>query len=290
MRCPIVALLMLVAMPAASLAQTISESPAKDCGQVLSVATHNGTTTRFALASAAPAATSAGQQQIALLLLVGGGGYLDLDEKGCPRRLARNALMRMRPLLQAAGLTTVLVDAPSDAASDDGLAGFRNTPEQAADLGRVIADVRNRTGASVWVAGHSRGSISAANAAARLSGTAAPDGVILLSAMMVGDSRARKPWVAQTVFDLPLEAIAMPVLLIGHAADNCQRSPAALLSKIAARTRSPRQQVVAVTGGPVAPGRPPSLAACEVHQPHDYVDQETEVAAGILRFVRGGSF
>ena len=45
-----------------------------------------------------------------------------------------------------------------------------------------------------------------------------------------------------------------------------------------------------MTGGPVAAGRAPSLAACEPREPHDFVDQQDEVAAGIARFMRGGSY
>jgi pimeloyl-ACP methyl ester carboxylesterase len=157
-------------------------------------------------------------------------------------------------------------------------------------LGKVIVDVRTRTNASVWLVGHSRGTISAANAGVRLSGSAAPDGLVLLSAMMSGDARARKPLARQSVFDLPLEAIKAPVLVIGHAADNCERSPAGLMEKITARTQAAREQVVTVTGGPINPGRPLSLSACEVREPHDFVEQESEIAAGIARFVRGGSY
>ena len=178
------------------------------------------------------------------MLLVGGGGNLALDDKGCPRSLTRNSLMRMLPLFHESGFVTALVDAPSDFPGDDGLAGFRIAPQHADDLGKVIVDVRTRTNGSVWVVGHSRGTISAANAAARLSGPSAPDGVVLMSAMMSGDARARKAWVAQTVFDLRLEAIKMPVLVIGHAADNCVRSPAALMGNITAKTQGVRQQVV----------------------------------------------
>ena len=111
-----------------------------------------------------------------------------------------------------------------------------------------------------------------------------------MSAMMVGDARARKAWVAQTVFDPRLEAIKVPVLVVGHAADNCARSPAGLMENITARTQGVRQQVVTVTGGRIKPGRAPSLSACEVGEPHDYVDQQNEVAAGIVRFIRGGSY
>jgi pimeloyl-ACP methyl ester carboxylesterase len=292
MRFLIVALLLLIAAPSVSRAQPAA-ALAAICGDVRTIETHNRSATRYASAPPRDARKQGAPDQdapIALILLVGGGGNLDLDAQGCPRSLTRNTLVRMLPALQRAGFITALVDAPSDFPGDDGLAGFRITPEHADDLGKAIADLRASTKAAVWVVGHSRGTISAANAAARLAAPSAPDGVVLLSAMMVGDARARKAWVAQTVFDLPLSAIKVPLLVVGHEADNCPRSPAALMADIAARTADMRRQVVTVTGGPIAPGRAPSLAACEVGQPHDYVDQTAEVAAGIVRFVRGGRY
>jgi len=259
---------------------------ANSCGEVLTIATHDRTTTRITLARAQ--GVPAQDARIALVLLVGGGGNLDIDDKGCPRSLFSNVLMRMRPHFHGEGLVTVLVDAPSDYPGGDGLAGFRMAPQHADDLGRVIGEVRARTNGAVWLVGHSRGTISAASAASRLSGPAAPDGLVLLSAMMSGDARARKTFVAQTVFDPQLEMIGMPVLVAGHAADNCPRSPAGLMRNITARTQGVREQVATVTGGP--PGRSAGLPACEVREPHDFADQEAEVAAGIVRFIRGGSY
>jgi pimeloyl-ACP methyl ester carboxylesterase len=254
----------------------------------MTIETHDRTTTRYTLAPAQGA--PAQDARIALVLLVGGGGNLNLDDKGCPRSLSGNVLMRMRPLFHGAGFVTALVDAPSDSSGGDGLAEFRIAPQHADDLGKVIGDVRTRTSGSVWLVGHSRGTISAANAAARFSGPAAPGGLVLMSTMMVGDARAKKALAAQTVFDLRLEAIKMPVLVVGHAADNCVRSPAGLMGNITARTQGVREQVVTVTGGPINPGRAPSLSACEVREPHDYVGQDAEVAAGIVRFIRGGNY
>jgi hypothetical protein len=108
--------------------------------------------------------------------------------------------------------------------------------------------------------------------------------------MMSGDARARKTFVAQTVFDVPLQAIKMPVLVIGHGADNCLRSPAALMANITEKTESARKQIVTVVGGQFSPGRTPSLSTCEIREPHDFGDQEAEVAAGIVRFIQGGSY
>jgi hypothetical protein len=106
---------------------------------------------------------------------------------------------------------------------------------------------------------------------------------------MSGQFPAKKPWAAQTVFDLPLENIKQPVLIVGHAADSCIRSPASLMNKLNARIHSQHQQVVTVTGGPGYSGSP-GLKACEGRAPHGYIDQELEVSDGITRFIRSGNY
>ena len=282
-----VAMVLLAWASEATVAQVNAAAPVNGCGEVITVATHTGSTTRYTLARAPSG--SAQDAGVALVLLVGGGGAIKLDARGCPQALSRNVLIRMQPLFHDAGLVTALVDAPSDASGGDGLAGLRVTPQHADDLGKVINDVRTRTHKSVWLVGHSRGTISAANAAARLAAPFAPDGLVLMSAMMSGNANPRKTLAAQSVFDLPLQAIAVPVLVVGPGADNCMRSPAERMGDITARTKGVRQQLVTITGGPISPGRPASLAACEVQQPHDYVDQESEAAAAVMRFIRGAS-
>jgi len=257
------------------------------CSDPVTVQTHDGTSTLYALAKPGPAAGPGAR--VALVLLVGGGGHLNLDDRGCPRALTGNSLVRMLPLFHDAGFITALVDAPSDHPGADGLAGFRITAEHAEDLGKVIADVRARTKASVWLVATSRGTISAVNAAARLSGPAVPDGLVLTSALTSGYSGGRKEWVAHTVFDLPLESIRMPVLVVGHAEDKCVRTPPDLMANITRRTNGVREQVVAVTGGPGEPG-PQSVHACRGRSPHGYIGQEAEVTAGIARFIGGGSY
>ncbi len=97
-----------------------------------------------------------------------------------------------------------------------------------------------------------------------------------------------RPALDEVVFDVPLEAIKMPLLVVGHADDTCVRSPAKLMKGIAERAASARKQVVAVTGGPGSTGG--GLAACEGKAPHGFIEQEAEVAAGIARFIRGGRY
>jgi len=277
----------LVLLAAVAALAAPADAAATGCGELVTVGTHDRTTPRYALAQ--PQRAPGQVPRVALVLLVGGGGFLDLDDNGCPRALRGNSLVRSLPNFQGAGFFTALVDAPSDHTGEDGLAGFRITEKHAEDLGAVIADVQARTKASIWLVGTSRGSISAVNAAVRATGPSAPDGLVLTSALMSGYVGGRKPWVAQTVFDLPLEAIRMPILVVGHAGDKCIRSPADLMGNITARTSGVREQVVTITGGPGWPG-PPSVKACIGRAPHGFVEQEAEVADGIARFIGGGKY
>ena len=259
-------------------------SAAETCGEAVAVETHDGTITGYSLS--APTAISNDAPRVAVLLLVGGNGVLNLDAYGCVQDLKGNSLVRMAPFFRAAGIYTVLVDAPSDHRGADGLAGFRKSPAYAVDLGRIIADVRGRIGPLVWLVGTSRGTISAVNAAARLAGTTAPDGIVLTSALMLGRSGGRKPWVADTVFDLPLEELHMPLLVVGHVSDTCVRSPPSLMERIAERLASDRKQVVRVEGGPGWSGTG-GAGDCIGRSPHGYNGLEAEAAAGIARFIRG---
>jgi hypothetical protein len=272
----------------ASFAQPSANAVPARCGEVITVDTHDGSTTRYSLAY--PAQANLQSRSVALVLLTGGNGYVNLDDAGCPRALKGNSLVRSIPHFRAAGFLTALVDAPSSHQGADGLAGFRIHPQHAEDLGKVIADVQARTKGTVWLAGTSRGAISAVNAASRLSGPAAPAGVVLTSAVTAGQSGARKAWVAQSVFDLKLEAITMPLLVVGHAGDSCIRSPPTLMGNITARTNSAREEVVTVTGGPGSRAAESLTDACEGRTPHGFIGQEAEVTAGIARFVLGGKY
>ena len=282
------ALCLLLLGATASLAQPGANAVIARCGEVITVDTHDSSTTRYSLAQ--PTQTNSYDRPIALVLLAGGSGYVNLDDAGCPRALRGNSLVRSIPHFRAAGFFTALVDAPSTHHGVDGLEGFRTHARHAEDLGKVIADLQARTKASVWLSGTSRGSISAVNAASRLSGAAAPAGVVLTSAVTAGQSGARKAWVAQSVFDLKLEAITVPLLVVGHAADNCIRSPAKLMANITARTNSAREEVVTVTGSPGSAIGEWLTEACEGRSPHGFIGQEAEVASGIARFVLGGKY
>jgi len=253
----------------------LASAQALACGEVVTLQTHDGTTTRYALSIPQNA-------QGTLVLLAGGGGHLDLDAKGCAQDLKGNSLVRSQALFRAEGFATALVDAPSDHTGEDGLGGFRAQAAHAEDLGKVIADVHARVKGPVWIVGTSRGAISAANAGSRLADV---EGVVLTSPVTVGTARGRKAWTAQTVFDNRIEDIRAPLLVVSHSADGCFRSPPAGARGIADRYKGPRSQVVVVSGGASGKGD-----ACEGRSPHGFNGIESEVATGIARFVRGEKY
>jgi hypothetical protein len=270
-------------------AQAEGASAQQDCGELLTIRSHGATTTAYSIVTPPP--STFGEARIALILLPGGGGHLALDAQGCPRNLKGNSLVRSRDLFHLAGLVTVLVDAPSDHHGEDGVGGFRATQQHAEDLGKVIAAVRASVKAPVWIVAASRGTISAVNAASRLTGPAAPDGLVLTSPVTSGKVGGQKAWVAQTVFSVRLEAIRMPVLVVSHAADTCIRTPPNLAAQILPRTKTGRGQAVTVTGGgPGSRGRGGGVEACEGRSPHGFIGQEVEVTDGMVRFIRGGRY
>jgi len=265
-----------------------AQSPAgsaDNCGDLITLATRGNSTTSYSLAGGA---SGGGKPQAALVILPGGPGFADLDAKGCARKLLGESLLRSRSLFHRAGLATALIDAPTDYHGVDGLGGFRIAQQHAEDIGKVIADVRNRTDLPVWLAATSRGTISAANAASRLAGKQAPDGLVLTSPITSGREGGYKAWVAQTVFSVNLRQVRIPLLVVAHAADTCIRTPPMLAPEIAEQASAMRKQTFIVKGGT---GRSAAgLDACEGNTPHGFAGQDAELAAGIVRFISGGSY
>lgn len=267
-----------------SIAGSISSASAQGanaCGELVELSGHSNTKLFYSLNNPEKA-------RVVLVLLPGGSGFADLDKGGCARKLSGNSLVRTRDLFHAQGVATALVDAPANYRGEDGLGGFRISPQHAEDLGKIVADIRRRTKLPVWIIGTSRGSISAVNAASRLTGEQAPDGLVLTSPLTVGRVGGRKAWVAQTVFSLDLAAIKIPVLVVANAADACIRTPPALAPAILARTNGAREQAVTVKGS--APKAASNVDACEGRTPHGFIGHEQEVTDGIVRFINGGSY
>ncbi|MDA0784945.1 MAG: hypothetical protein O3B37_01530 [Proteobacteria bacterium] len=252
-----------------------------NCGMRVSVDIRDGQTQAYSFGVAADETTALAT----LVLLPGGGGAVNLDAQGCPRDLTGNTLTRNVSAFRAAGFTTALVDAPTDHQSGDGLGGFRTDSAHADDLGAVIADIRGRSALPVYIVGSSRGTISAVNAAANLTGIYAPDGVILFSPITSGRVGGQKAWVAQTVFDASLGNIHQPILVVAHESDACIRTPPEKARDILPRTNGAIEQMVMVTGGPATDTGVTGVKACQGKFPHGFGGQDDLVNKLISEFV-----
>lgn len=254
------------------------ESPA---AAVVDLPVRPGVTQRYL------ALAPSGRPKAAAILFTGGQGVANIPDRPDPAWAQQgNFLVRSRELFRGHGLFVAVIDAPSDRKGEGGLGAFRIAPEHAADIAAVIADVRRRSaGVPVWLVGTSRGTISAANAAARLKPPQAADGLVLTSTLTArAPGKVPKPGVAETVHDLDLGAIRLPTLIVYHRDDACYRTPPsdvpALRQMLAA---APRIAVATIEGG-----EPPRSDACEALAAHGFLGREAHAVKTIADWIAGG--
>jgi hypothetical protein len=246
--------------------------------EMRSVATRSGVTERFLLVhpGGAPVAS--------VILFAGGDGALNLSDQGIGG-LGGNFLVRTRQRFARDGLLVAVIDAPSDRGSL-GLAGFRTSADHARDVQAVIAALRREAEVPVWVVGTSNGTISAANAAARLR-EGGPAGLVLTSAVTtVGPGAARSHiGSVETVRDVRLGDVRVPTLLVHHKKDGCLGSPyegaSALLKRL---DKAPRKELLTFEGG-----LPPKSDPCEAFSAHGYLGLEAEVVSAITAWIRAAT-
>lgn len=219
--------------------------------------------------------TPAGQPtEATLVLLMGGNGQLGIYPNGSLQRDS-HFLARVRGLLTAHGHVVVLVDAPSDRRDLGG--DFRESTEHAADLGAVIAHARKAFGKPVWLVGHSRGTHSAVTAAARLTGDAAPDGIVLAASIL--DSSRLSSAMATPLQESSVGTLRLPVLVLHHTQDACQVSPASKLPELQAKLPAASSRVITYEGG-TSRG-----ALCEVQAFHSFNGIEQQVVDDLSAYI-----
>ncbi len=68
----------------------------------------------------------------------------------------------------------------------------------------------------VWLIGHSRGTTSAATAAARLTPPEGPYGIVLMSPVVISGNKGK-----DSFYDTNLKNIKIPTLIYSHKSDSC---------------------------------------------------------------------
>lgn len=213
------------------------------------------------------------QPKAAVILFAGGDGFLGIDGDG---RLQRggNFLVRSRQLFAEQGLTTVVIDAPSDMQSYPHLSGQRQTREHVADVNAVISWLRQQAKIPVWLVGTSRGTQSAAWVATQLPvAFGGPDGIVL-TATVLRDARSR------AVPEMALDRVRIPVLVAHHRQDSCRvclfSDVPLLMEKL---TVTPRRELMVFDGG-ISVGDP-----CEARAHHGFNGIEREVVERIAGWI-----
>jgi len=235
--------------------------------EVRTVAARPGVTESFLLLrpEGAPVAS--------VIIFAGGDGNLALTPAG-PRQLQGNFLVRTRQRWVREGFLVAILDTPSD--HKQGMWNFRTTKEHAADVKQAIAAMRELAKVPVWLVGTSMGTLSAANAAARIT-EGGPDGIVLTSSV-TGTSKVSY----ETVLHGGLEDIRVPTLVVHHKDDTCQASPySGAESIMKALKRAPVKELMVFEGG-----SPPISAPCEARAAHGYLGIEPQVVSAIGAWIR----
>lgn len=199
-----------------------------------------------------------------MLLYVGGDGNLNLHTGGVS---SVNVLFRIRDSLLQARIRLIYVDRP--------IGQHARGDTEYARAAAAIIERENSERLPVFVAGISRGSISAANVAARVPVA----GMILLSTVTGSTYDG-------TVRDTPVSEVSVPSLLLLHKRDACVSSGSeSALRSFATELKRSRASIVLLDGGmDEAPGAG-RVANCHPKSHHGFNGIEPDVAKAILTWL-----
>ena len=185
-----------------------------------------------------------GPPKASVVLFASGKGKIGVRKDGTIKN-AGNFLVKTRKLFASHGLLVAVFDAPSDQKGSDGMSGYRITEDHAADVAAVVKRLRELATVPIWLIGTSRGTISAANAAARLPPPVGPDGIVLTSTVVETGNRGQ-----DSIHKTALERIKVPTLVFHHKKDGCYVTLWSEAKDLAKKlTAAPKVETIGVTGG-----------------------------------------
>lgn len=266
MQAPVLFTVLLLAFVAPAYAQTASLETIK---------TRRGVTQKFILLKPERPVAS-------VILFAGGLGALGLKSATTMNWGSLNFLVRVRNKLAAHNLMVALADTPSD--KPRGLYGsFRVTPTHATDIDAIAAYLKAQAGVPVWTIGTSIGSFSAASGAIYARNV---DGLVLTSTT----TRSLPDWpiarnYPHAVASMPLAKFKGPALILSHARDGCQVSPAADSEKLRKALKNAKPlEVVLLEGGEARDPNP-----CEAMGYHGFLGIEDKAVETIAKFITANS-
>jgi hypothetical protein len=216
----------------------------------------------------------AGPPKASVVLYSGGSGSIGIRDDGTLKH-GGNFLVRSRALFVDQGFLVLVPDRPADWAGGDKWS-YRLTEEHAQDAAVLMAFLRAEADVPVWLVGTSRGSISAANAAARI-GKNGLEGIVLSSSVTNGGNKIRP-----SLADIALDRITAATLILGHKDDDCYVTPWSEQADLAGKlTKTRKVQAIGVSGGK-ADGQ---SAPCGAHSHHGFLGIEKETVARIAAWI-----
>jgi len=208
-----------------------------------------------------------------VILFAGGQGRLALSDQGTGEG-GDNFLVRTRALFAEQGFLVAVVDVPSDRPGE-GLANFRSGEAHAQDIAGVIAFLKQQANVPVWLIGTSMGTLSAANAAARVPQDM--DGIVLTSSVT-----RRSKVQHEYLMDVDLKEIRLPTLFVHHKNDACKVTPYADIHAVMQKLkRAPRVGLLSFEGGDT-----PRSGPCEGLSYHVFLGIEPAVVDAIARWIK----
>jgi pimeloyl-ACP methyl ester carboxylesterase len=214
-----------------------------------------------------------GRPAASVVLFAGGHGHLALSSSGIGWG-QNNFLVRTRQRFADRGFLVVVVDSPSDRGTL-GLWRFRSTADHAEDVRMLIAAVRRIAPVPVWLVGTSMGTVSAANAAARLR-DGGPDGLVLTSSV----TRPPRDQL-ESLADVRLKDIRVPTLVVHHRDDACPSTPYQdAVALPGALAQAPRRELITMEGGEAPRSKP-----CEAFSAHGYLGIEDKAVAAVASWI-----
>jgi dienelactone hydrolase len=223
----------------------------------------------------------------AVILFAGGDGRLDITPDGEITKLRFNQLVRTRALYERSGYVTLVPDiAPGFKVGASGVADlYRASRAYAQDIGAMVKYLRGITPRPIVAVGTSRGSLSVANAVAKLKGDGnqRPDAAVLTSAFLNVGASAPGPTIWK-IASGNAQALDVPTMLAWHVADTCPYTSAATVPAFGAWYQGSGRKLMEKS---FSGGRPAESEPCEAFAPHGFYGLDPEVAGAIAGFVAG---